>query len=403
MTVIDTSDSVSTKLLALRKRQVSAIGRYYSSRAWKRLTPSEASQASAFGFDLFTVFEDSGKPDLTVDSGVADGQIALGQAKAVGQPEGSAIYFALENLPSGYHSSDIPGLKLYAEGVAAVLKGKYRVGIYSNGSTLSALLEAGLCEFAWLSASRGFEGSREFYRSRRWQLAQDPRIDQDWGGLSVDVNEANGKFGAFRVESDALSSAFLKESAFSGEPEALWLSGPGRDREMKLLSDFWFRDPAGRRWSALAGRIVDGASIPKPLWSTVGSPYTGNYRRASIVHDVACEEAEGSWSKRRAADRMFYYACRAGGCSIFESTILYVGVRIGAMTLRIPAWRRAISAGEEPRIRRTPEQDRLEADFRMAAESVVAQGLTDDADEIERRTDVILSDVALIDLTCHEE
>jgi hypothetical protein len=36
----------------------------------------------------------------------------------------------------------------------------------------------------------------------------------------------------------------------------------------------------------LPGLWTDGASIPKVLWSIVGSPLTGKYVRASIVHDA---------------------------------------------------------------------------------------------------------------------
>lgn len=121
---------------------------------------------------------------------------------------------------------------------------------------------------------------------------------------------------------------------FSENPQAEWLAA-GDDRRMRLLRDFWYDDPAGRRWPAPAGSVVDGASIPAPLWSTVGSPYTGAYRRASIVHDVACDDPA---VPRRAADEMFYHACRAGGCSPAQAELLYAGVRIGAWLPRVRLW-----------------------------------------------------------------
>jgi hypothetical protein len=125
------------------------------------------------------------------------------------------------------------------------------------------------------------------------------------------------------------------KGSFSGNPQTEWLSETGDDRRMKLLQDFWYDDPQGRRWLAAAGSVVDGASIPAPLWSTVGSPYTGDYRRASIVHDVACNDPA---VPRRDADKMFYQACQAGGCSVAQAALLYAGVRIGAWTSRVPLW-----------------------------------------------------------------
>src|SRR4029450_10737724 len=125
---------------------------------------------------------------------------------------------------------------------------------------------------------------------------------------------------------------------FSGAPEAVWLTQEGRaDRDMRIVRTFSFTDPDSREWNAPAGSVVDGASIPRALWTIVGSPYTGDYRRASVGHDVACDEAGSHNKKRRAADRMFFHACRAGGCSIWQSIVLYLGVRIGAAGGRGPA------------------------------------------------------------------
>lgn len=98
---------------------------------------------------------------------------------------------------------------------------------------------------------------------------------------------------------------------------------------MELIEDFSYTDPAGRLWAAPKGSIINGASIPEALWATVGSPHTDDYRRASVVHDVACGTPGVD---RKVADRMFRYACLAGGCGRMQANILYAGVRIGAWT-----------------------------------------------------------------------
>lgn len=112
---------------------------------------------------------------------------------------------------------------------------------------------------------------------------------------------------------------------FSGNPKTEWLvDESGADRNMRLVEDFSYTDPDGRVWPAPSGSIIDGASIPRPLWVTVGSPYTDDYRRASVVHDVACGNPT---IPRKDADVMFYHACRAGGCSFLQAKLLYAGVR----------------------------------------------------------------------------
>jgi len=120
------------------------------------------------------------------------------------------------------------------------------------------------------------------------------------------------------------------------DPKARWLStGKAPNRDMILLEEFVYWDREGKLWAAPVGSEVDGASIPQALWAIVGSPFTGCYRRASILHDVACDNAQNDFPARREADRMYYYACRKGGCSIPEAIVQYLGVTIGAWASRI--------------------------------------------------------------------
>lgn len=191
----------------------------------------------------------------------------------------------------------------------------------------------------------------------------------------------------------------MSHGLFSGEPLTRWLTERDVDRRMQLLALFSFTDPAGTLWDAPADWMVDGASIPRPLWTLIGSPFTGDYRRASVVHDVACDRAGGDKARRRAADRMFYHACRAGGCGVREAIVLYLGVRIGAIWSFVPQWMPALRVAESgPRLFRSAAEDRMEADFRQAGEMVLAGGETDDVEEIERRVDDVLSALTAFDV-----
>jgi len=188
---------------------------------------------------------------------------------------------------------------------------------------------------------------------------------------------------------------------FSGEPATVWLTEDGtEDRKMQLLKEFFFVDPSSKKWLAPKDSVVDGASIPRALWTAVGSPYTGDYRRASVVHDVACVDAGQDKKKRRAADRMFFHACRAGGCSIWQSTVLYLGVRIGAAAPDVPSWHPAIATQSSgPRLARTDAEVALENDFTELANRVLVAGETDDPEELERRTDAAFLSVAGLQTT----
>lgn len=201
MTVIDTNTNCINSTELLRGKGVTAVGRYYRvvHPEW-RLTKAEAEKLSASGIKLFTVYEDTGHNlTLTTAQGKIDGQNALEQATEVGQPQGTAIYFALEGLPNGYVESDLAAVRKYCAGVKQAIGAKYELGVYSNGLVCETLLDEDICSYTWLSASKSFAGTRDFYRTGRWNLSQTTPLDQNWNGLSVDVDEAKRDFGSFIV------------------------------------------------------------------------------------------------------------------------------------------------------------------------------------------------------------
>jgi len=111
---------------------------------------------------------------------------------------------------------------------------------------------------------------------------------------------------------------------YSGAPETRWNSD---GRTMTLLSELRYTDPHGLAWVAPAGSIVDGASIPRSLWSVMGGPFEGKYRNASVLHDVAYEQRNRPWQD---CDRMFYNAMRSSGVSAVEAkTMFYALYRFG--------------------------------------------------------------------------
>lgn len=106
---------------------------------------------------------------------------------------------------------------------------------------------------------------------------------------------------------------------FVGTPKTEWIEG----RDMRLTEDFVYIDPMERAWLAPQGSVINGASIPRALWTIVGGPFEGKYRNASIVHDVACEKMDQPY---HAVHRMFYDACLAGGVEENEAGRLYYAV-----------------------------------------------------------------------------
>jgi hypothetical protein len=97
----------------------------------------------------------------------------------------------------------------------------------------------------------------------------------------------------------------------------------GDGRLLRLTEDFAYVDRNNTTWIAPKGSIVDGASIPWPLWSVTGGPLEGKYRNASIVHDVECDRKTKAWDD---VHLMFYDACRCGGVPEVQAKTLYAAV-----------------------------------------------------------------------------
>lgn len=204
--IIDTDTNCTRKVSFLVERGIEHVGRYYATSGGSRvITKVEAQALSAKKIKIFTVFEDAGyksKLDLSENNGKANGATARTQANAIGQPHGTVIYFAVEGLPSGYTSADMPAIRTYFKGVKQGLAGDYTAGVYGDGVVCKTLLDEGICTHTWLAqASYSFEGSQAFYASKRWSLAQivTDLPTANWKGLSVDIDEGNADIGSFLV------------------------------------------------------------------------------------------------------------------------------------------------------------------------------------------------------------
>ncbi len=94
-------------------------------------------------------------------------------------------------------------------------------------------------------------------------------------------------------------------------------------RLMEVVKDFGFRDHDAAEWPVPSGARVDGASIPRPLWSFIGGPFEGKYRDASVVHDYYCDTRARPW---RAVHRVFYDAMLVSGTHPQLAKLMYAAV-----------------------------------------------------------------------------
>ena len=81
----------------------------------------------------------------------------------------------------------------------------------------------------------------------------------------------------------------------------------------------------GYRITINKGFDFDGASIPKPLWSIIGSPFTGNYVRAALFHDGLYASQKVSKS---VSDKIFLDIMKQSNVGYIKRTSMYLAVTL---------------------------------------------------------------------------
>lgn len=152
----------------------------------------------------------------------------------------------------------------------------------------------------------------------------------------LDEVEANGAAGILEA------TPIARFGNFEGLPVNVTfveVDGGEGHRPGRLIDPITYNGPEARAWPVPGGSWLNGASIPRPLWPIVGSPYTGAYLEASIVHDHYCITKDRSW---RDTHRMFHDAMRCSGVGKMRASVMFYAVyRFG------PRWAGADTEGLE--------------------------------------------------------
>lgn len=117
----------------------------YLGNSWKSFNKAEAAAIQNVGLKLISIFQKSANHAsyFKRSNGVADAKLAMQWAKDVGQPKGSAIYFAVD---FNAQSSHIKSILEYVDGVVDTMK-DYKVGLYGNYTVMQAV--KGKVDYYW--------------------------------------------------------------------------------------------------------------------------------------------------------------------------------------------------------------------------------------------------------------
>ncbi|MCM3031755.1 glycoside hydrolase domain-containing protein [Niallia sp. MER 6] len=141
----DCATKLNTKSASALKKEGFDYTARYLGNSWKTFDKTEAEAISKAGLKLISIFQKSADRAayFTEAQGKADGLEAVKAAKAVGQPPGTAIYFAVD---FDARSSAMPSILAYFNGVKKTFE-TYKLGIYGSYAVMLAV--KGKADYYW--------------------------------------------------------------------------------------------------------------------------------------------------------------------------------------------------------------------------------------------------------------
>jgi hypothetical protein len=200
---IDLPTDVGGKIDAIREANLDFVIRYYRNPTsqWPSLSASEARLLSNAGLTVVAIWEAASAhiSYFTHLDGVNDATSAYHQAHGIGQPVGSAIYFAVDF--DARDGADTAAVTDYFRGVAAGFVAAaagdapaYKVGVYGSGAICAAMIGAGLAEYSWTALSTDWRGTSTYTNWNIKQGPKDPSLPFDH-----DSDQATNDYGGFRI------------------------------------------------------------------------------------------------------------------------------------------------------------------------------------------------------------
>lgn len=179
------------------------VGRYltgtYAGGQSKALTVEEEQIILDTGLRFFPIYQNGGTrlEYFTEEKGKSDGEAAVKAATALGIPDGTIIYFAVDfdAMESQVKSNIIP----YFRGVYSIISGSiYRTGIYGTRNTCRLVANAGYsCSSFVGDMSTGFSGNLGYRIPDDWAFSQFANLEGE--------NALGSGEGRVEIDKDAVS------------------------------------------------------------------------------------------------------------------------------------------------------------------------------------------------------
>lgn len=203
---IDTGHSLSqTNCERLIQAGKSFAVRYYSNpdnpdQAWKIISRAEAQRILDSGLKLCMVYQDEAGSQscFSREKGFQAIQNAITLAEEIGQPYGSAIYFAVDYDAGGIALGN--NIMPYFDAINEYLNecgNPYKVGVYGSGFICSRVKSIGFASYTWLSMSTGWAEYSTYNTPSKYNIKQVEGAVIDGVLVDLDVTGNASEYGAF--------------------------------------------------------------------------------------------------------------------------------------------------------------------------------------------------------------
>ncbi|GGP07255.1 LysM peptidoglycan-binding domain-containing protein [Oceanobacillus neutriphilus] len=181
----------------------------YLGNSWKSFNKAESVAIQKVGLDLVSIYQGTANKASYFNKaqGQKDGKRATTWANNVGQPKGSAIYFAVDYAAAG--ASQLNNIKDYFAGVKSTISKDFKVGVYGSFTVIEAM--SGLVDYYWQTYA--WSSGKISKHAHLRQYHNNVTVQ----GLNIDKNEAYkndiGQWGSKGLSTSEKPSASKKESS----------------------------------------------------------------------------------------------------------------------------------------------------------------------------------------------
>ena len=284
---ISTNLHMTEEAACLKSKGVTFVFRYYSKTTTqdeKRITLTEAEALNSQGILLAMVYEDG--PTVIgyfqTGRGTKDAKAALQYAASLGQPQGSAIYFAVdEDFTSSQITSRILPYFQEIQAEFAAQGTPYRIGVYGSGLVCKRIKPA-VATYSWVAESTEWGGTSTY---TAWDVKQ-THPSNSLCGISTNGYEEcvsrDSAFGAFtlgHVQGSSIGSVHTLSSAIgqvldqAAEDLGVTEEPPGSNRGQRVNAMLAYTGTApGNFWcaAAVAAWGIEALGRNWPLPHTAG-------------------------------------------------------------------------------------------------------------------------------------